>query len=66
MALRLVANELAFKDDQACAQFICEHGGEHLFDQKPEGIRFMTAKAGLVFEKARTEAFRTVDIKGQI
>lgn len=66
LSLRYVSEELAFKDESACAQFICEHGGEHLFEQKEPGVRFQTAKAGPVFESAKSAAFRTVDIKGQI
>ncbi|KAL9092079.1 MAG: hypothetical protein Q9159_001078 [Coniocarpon cinnabarinum] len=66
LSLQYVTEELAFKDEQACAQFICEHGGEQLFEQKESGIRFLVAKAGQIFEKAKGAAFRTVDIKGQL
>jgi SAC3 family protein LENG8/THP3 len=48
------------------AQFICEYNGQELLEEREDSIQFFTAKAGLIFENARAEAFRKVDIKGQI
>lgn len=49
-----------------CLDFLCQHGAEHLIDQKGDEVRVLTGKAGPLFENARASAFRSVDIKGQI
>jgi hypothetical protein len=65
--LRFLTEELGFESDQDCAAFICDHGGQDMIDNKPEGgITFATGKAGQIFQAARDAAFRRVDIKGQI
>lgn len=61
-----VTEELSFVDDQQCAQFLYDYGGEKLLEQKPDGVRLASGKAGLLFENAKIQAFRGVDIKGQI
>jgi len=64
--LRLVTEELGFESDGDAAQFICDHNGQHLLEEKEDGLRFISGKAGQIFEAAKTQAFRKVDIKGQI
>ncbi|TAQ85219.1 hypothetical protein B7494_g6464 [Chlorociboria aeruginascens] len=65
--LRFVTEELGFESDGDAAQFIFDHNGQSLLEERGEGeLRFLTGKAGLVFESAKGEAFRHVDIKGQI
>lgn len=64
--LRFISEELGFESDADAAQFIYEHNGQSLLEEREDGIQFFTAKAGLTFETARAEAFRKVDIKGQI
>jgi hypothetical protein len=64
--LRFISEELGFESDADAAQFICEYNGSALLEEREDGIQFFTAKAGLMFETARAEAFRKVDIKGQI
>lgn len=64
--LRFVTEELGFESDGDAAQFIFDHNGQHLLEEKDEGLRFLTGKAGQLFESAKAEAFRKVDIKGQI
>lgn len=64
--MEYLTEELAFVDDQQCAQFICDYGGERLLEQKPDGVRFASGKAGNAFDHAKQQAFRGVDIKGQI
>ncbi|GAB7339935.1 hypothetical protein MBLNU457_6455t1 [Dothideomycetes sp. NU457] len=59
-----LTEELAFTDDQQCAQFLFDTSGEQLFDNRPDGPRFLTGKAGQVFELAKMKA-SGVDIKGQ-
>jgi hypothetical protein len=64
--LRFITEELGFESDADAAQFICEYNGSELLEERDDGIRFFTGKAGLIFETARADAFRKVDIKGQI
>ncbi|POR31757.1 THP3-like protein [Tolypocladium paradoxum] len=64
--LRFITEELAFESDADAAQFIIDHHGQHLLEDRQEYIAFLTGKAGALFEAARSTAFRRVDIKGQI
>ncbi len=64
--LRFITEELGFESDGDAAQFICDYNGQHLLEEKNDELRFLTGKAGPIFEAARSEAFRKVDIKGQI
>lgn len=64
--LRFISEELGFESDADAAQFVYECKGSELLEERPDGIQFFTAKAGLLFERAKCEAFRKVDIKGQI
>lgn len=61
-----VTEQLSFVDDQQCAQFICDYGGQTLLEQKADGVRLSSGKAGNLFDTAKQQAFRGVDIKGQI
>lgn len=68
--LRFITEELGFESDADAAQFVVDHNGQHLLEERqgPDGsdIVFLTGKAGLLFESQKAEAFRRVDIKGQI
>lgn len=64
--VEFLSSELAFPDDQQCAQFLCDHVGDQLFEVKPDGVRFLISKVGNAFDTAKQKAFRTVDIRGQI
>ena len=76
--MRFLARELAFDGDdesdesdpdagaRRCLDFLCQQGGEHLVERKEDEVRFLTGKAGAVFDNAKRAAFRSVDIKGQI
>ncbi|KHN97009.1 SAC3/GANP domain protein [Metarhizium album ARSEF 1941] len=64
--LRFVTEELAFESDTDAAQFIIDHSGQHLLEDRSDDIVFLSGKAGPLFESSRSEAFRKVDIKGQI
>lgn len=66
VSLRFITEELGFESDQDAATFICEYKGDALLEQKDDNIIFATAKAGQLFELAKQQAFRKVDIKGQI
>ncbi|PFH60048.1 hypothetical protein XA68_11532 [Ophiocordyceps unilateralis] len=64
--LDFVTKELAFESEADAAQFIIDHQGEHLLEDRKENIALLTGKAGSLFDGAKLAAFRTVDIKGQI
>lgn len=64
--LRFITEELGFESDADAAQFIINHNGQELLEDRTEYIAFLTGKAGPLFESARKQAFQTVDIKGQI
>lgn len=66
MPLRFVTEELYFESDIETAQFILDHDGQDLLDERNGTIVFLTGKAGPRFEGARAKAFSRVDIKGQI
>lgn len=62
-----LTDEMAFENDQECAGFICDHGGEGLLESRSEGEPvFLSGKAGPLFESHRAAAFRKVDLKGQL
>ena len=80
--MRFLAQELAFHgDDESdgsdpdagaaqCTNFIYQTAGDEigptLVERKGDDVRFHAAKAGALFENARSKAFGKVDIKGQI
>jgi len=65
--LRFISEELGFESDADAAQFICDYNGSTLIEEREDGsIQFFTAKAGNLFETAKSGAFARVDIKGQI
>jgi hypothetical protein len=66
LKLRYITEELAFESDAEAAQFIIDYQGQHLLEERQEHIAFLAGKAGLLFESAKSEAFRRVDLKGQI
>jgi len=65
--LRFITEELGFESDNDAAQFILGYNGQHLLEERDEGeLRVLTGKASNIFEVAKSEAFRKIDIKGQI
>ena len=64
--LRFITEELGFESDEESARFLCQHGGQSLLEEREGEVRLITGKASQVFEAAKDEAFRKVDIKGQI
>lgn len=64
--LRFITEELGFESDTDAAQFIIDHKGQSLLEDRSEYIAFHTGNAGTLFEGPRSAAFKTVDIKGQI
>ncbi len=68
VALRFLTEELGFESDDESARFICDYGGQDFLEQRKDNgeVRFLTGKALRFFESAKQQAFRRVDIKGQI
>lgn len=78
VSVRFLAQELAFHGEpdsdtsdpdagaRQCLEFLCKHGGENLVERKEDDVRFLTGKAGALFENAKSAAFGRVDLKGQI
>ncbi|TDZ18113.1 THP3-like protein [Colletotrichum orbiculare MAFF 240422] len=64
--LRFITEELGFESDVDAAQFVVDYNGQHLLEERQDYIALLTGKAGPLFDSARSEAFRKVDIKGQI
>ncbi|KAI9799375.1 MAG: hypothetical protein M1833_004075 [Piccolia ochrophora] len=64
--LRFITEELGFESDRESVQFLCDNNAQELVEERDEGLRLLTSKAGLLFETAKRSAFRRVDIKGQI
>ncbi|EER40168.1 SAC3/GANP domain-containing protein [Histoplasma capsulatum H143] len=64
--IRFITEELGFESDEQAARFILDHAPEDLLQEKPDGVKLLTGKAGQVFEVAKAEAHKVVDIKGQI
>ncbi|EEP77801.1 predicted protein [Uncinocarpus reesii 1704] len=64
--IRFITEELGFESDEQAARFILDHVPDELLQEKPDGVKLVTAKAQPFFEAARSEAHRIVDIKGQI
>lgn len=66
LKLRYITEELAFEHDAEAAQFIIDHNGQHLLEERGDTIIFLAGSAKGLFDAARSEAFRRVDLKGQI
>lgn len=64
--IRFITEELGFESDEQTARFILDHASEQLLEEKNGSVRLLTGKAGMLFEQAKSEAHRVVDIKGQI
>ncbi|KAK8059402.1 hypothetical protein PG996_009332 [Apiospora saccharicola] len=64
--LRFITEELAFESDAEAAQFIIDHNGQHLLIERDDSIMFLAGNAKALFETARADAHRRVDLKGQI
>ncbi|KAI9839178.1 MAG: hypothetical protein M1819_003171 [Sarea resinae] len=64
--LRFITEELGFESDGESVQFLVQYQGEGLLEEREDGVRLLTGKAGSIFESAKSAAFKRVDIKGQI
>ncbi|KAI2618777.1 SAC3/GANP/Nin1/mts3/eIF-3 p25 family-domain-containing protein [Hypoxylon sp. NC1633] len=64
--LRFITEELSFDSDPEAVQFIMDNNGRDLLQEREGYVVFLSGKAGTLFETARSEAFRRVDLKGQI
>lgn len=66
MNIRFITEELGFESDEQTARFVLDHSSEEALEEKDGTVRLLTSKAGPLFERAKQEAHRVVDIKGQI
>ncbi|KUJ16591.1 GANP/Nin1/mts3/eIF-3 p25 family protein [Mollisia scopiformis] len=66
VSIRFIAEELGFESDHQAGQFIVDYNGQDLLEEKGTELRFLAGKGFALFEAARNNAFRKVDIKGQI
>lgn len=67
MPLRFLSEELAFESDEQCASFVLDQSNNApVLEQNENGVRFVLANAGQIFETAKAAAFGAIDIKGQI
>lgn len=65
--IRFITEELGFESDEQSARFVLEHTDEELLQEKDGAVKLLTGgRAGQMFEAAKNEAHRVVDIKGQI
>ncbi|PYI31098.1 hypothetical protein BP00DRAFT_182832 [Aspergillus indologenus CBS 114.80] len=65
--IRFITEELGFESDEQSARFILDHSAEDLLQEKEGSVRLVTGpRAGQLFEAAKADAHRIVDIKGQI
>ena len=64
--IRFITEELGFESDEQTARFVLDHSSPTLLEEKNGTVRLLTGKAGMLFEQAKNEANRVVDIKGQI
>jgi hypothetical protein len=64
--IRFITEELGFESDDQTARFILDHSTEDTLEEKNGTVRLLTSKAAPLFERAKAEAHRVVDIKGQI
>ena len=64
-----MTEELGFESDEEACQFILDHAPDEsssLLEERDGDVRFLTGKAGSIFQLAKQRAFGLVDIKGQI
>jgi hypothetical protein len=66
VTIRFITEELGFESDEQTARFVIDHSSAGLLEEKSGTVRLLTGKAGGLFEQAKAEAHRVVDIKGQI
>lgn len=64
--IRFITEELGFESDEQSARFVLEYASGELLQERDGHVRLLTGKAGRVFEDAKSQAYRVVDIKGQI
>ncbi|KAJ5935584.1 hypothetical protein N7466_005131 [Penicillium verhagenii] len=64
--IRFITEELGFESDEQTARFVIDNSSAELLEEKSGTVRLLTGKAGGLFEQAKAEAHRVVDIKGQI
>lgn len=61
-----MTDELFFETDADAAQFILDHDGAELLEEKNGTLMFLSGKALPLFNSHKAAAFARIDIKGQI
>ncbi|KAI9798054.1 MAG: hypothetical protein M1825_005653 [Sarcosagium campestre] len=61
-----ITEELGFESDAESFQFLSDNNAQQLVEEREDGLRLLSSKAGSLFELAKRAAFHKVDIKGQI
>ncbi|KAJ5632317.1 hypothetical protein N7490_008656 [Penicillium lividum] len=64
--IRFITEELGFESDEQTARFVIDHSSAELLQEKDGEVKLLAGKAGGLFEQAKADAYRVVDIKGQI
>jgi hypothetical protein len=64
--LRFISEELGFEGDEEARDFLLSYVNESVLPIRNEAFHFVTKSIGSIFEQAKAEAFRVVDIKGQL
>ncbi|KAG8167077.1 hypothetical protein KVR01_002766 [Diaporthe batatas] len=64
--LRFITEELGFDADGDAVKFLLQHEAGGLLEERDSVVYFQPGKAKGHFDAARAQAFRRVDIKGQI
>ncbi|KAL4918639.1 SAC3/GANP/Nin1/mts3/eIF-3 p25 family-domain-containing protein [Aspergillus aurantiobrunneus] len=65
--IRFITEELGFESDEQSARFILDHSSDDMLLEKDGAVKLLTGgKAAQLFEMAKAEAHRVIDIKGQI
>lgn len=64
--LRFITEELGFDADGDAVKFLLKYDAAGLLEERDSVVYFQPGKAKGHFDAARAQAFRRVDIKGQI
>jgi hypothetical protein len=64
--IRFITEELGFQSHQESAQFILDYSGAEVFQEKDDSVFLNCNAAASIFREKAGEAYRQVDIKGQI
>ncbi|KAK8176131.1 SAC3/GANP domain protein [Phyllosticta citrichinensis] len=66
--IRFLTDELGFESFQDCLQFLCDRGAQDFLEQKSDDmvVFHSSGQSAQLFAQAKAQAFRRVDLKGQM